>query len=58
MLAIVAYDIIAKEIQPKREALKLATERYDEVKAQLNIKQEELAQVDAKLQTLKDHFEE
>ena len=53
-----AYDIIAKEIQPKREALKLATERYDEVKAQLNIKQEELAQVDAKLQTLKDHFEE
>ncbi len=52
--AIAAYDVIAKEIQPKREALKVAKDRYDEVKGQLAVKQEELATVDAKMQALKD----
>ena len=32
VLAIAAYNVIAKEIAPKREALKVAKERYEEVR--------------------------
>ena len=46
VIAICKYDVIYKEIQPKRDELKEAQAKLDAVKQKLAKKQEELSQLE------------
>ena len=52
MIAIYHYDIVYKEIQPRREALAEAEQLLNVVKEKLRLKQEELASIVAKNESL------
>ena len=58
MRAIEAYDRVAKVVAPKKAALAIAESKFAEAQKSLNAKRASLKEVQDKLQTLRDKFEE
>lgn len=56
--AIEAYDRVAKVVEPKKAALAIAEGKFAEAQKSLNVKRAMLKEVQDKLQSLRDKFEE
>lgn len=58
VIAMSSYDVVAKEIAPKRIALSEAEAIYNKAMGSLNKKREQLAEVEKKMKTVQDDLEE
>lgn len=58
VIAMSSYDVVAKEIAPKKIALAEAEAVYNNAMGELNKKREQLSEVEKKMKTIQDDLEE
>lgn len=58
VIAMSSYDVVAKEVGPKKVALAEAEAMYNKAMSKLNEKREQLAEVEKKIKAIQDDLEE